>query len=1165
MMRWLFCLCFAVSVCIAATFGTVVPVEGSLSDIVLDPGRNLVYLVNTNLNQVNVYNIQQRRLTTTISTDNTPLAAAISPSGQYLYVAAAASSALDVIDLATQSVVNRITLPAQPQAVAVGADGRVLIATSGSGTGNTQNVLLIYDPSPSATTPLANVSVTPPPPVPPTLTVTNGKQFTGVQSHLLASPDGSLIVGVNLPSTTARVVFVYEASSGTMLRSREIANTTGVLSISPDGTKFMCGSTLFETATLTILAQQNLANAPFLVAPNTNFNTEANQGGSAFAPDGSAIYSAFNISPQTSPATNPDISELMLDDPDNLMISMGLQLPENLSGKMVISPDGGNLYAMSQSGLLAIPVGTMYNNPIAAVSSPVLVLQNDQCGATANQRSVQVNVTNLGRGQLTAIPQVLQVTNTGTAGLGTGFFGGGPGGGIFGGGGGFIFPIGIVIPPGGGGGGGAAGPGVVGAPATGTNAAVFANAPSERTTTTSSGTTFTFTYNPANGTSPGTLYTGHDWAIVSPQAINIPPRIHTYQNNRNAEANGTIVPIPIAESTTSGLQELVYDSSRQRIYISNAGMNRVEMYDVRKQQLMRPVKVGQLPQSMALSVDGNTLYVANTGGESISMVDLDQMQTTGRISFPPLPLFLNQAIATPTNIAVGLSGPLILMSTATAANGTSTATIWHVVGNQAVPFPPNSVIGTTAAGAANTLPGPVSMVATPGGEFILIVAGNGNMYLYDALLDKFVRNATTTSFTGSRGLGYYGAVTAGPKGQYYIVNGIVYNSSLTPLNPPTTTGGTATTTRPIAAVSPMSANAYLSFSQPIRTSATSAVTDAGQITLTSAATGNPMSLPVNVLEGPISQASTSARATAVNPRTMVADSSGANAYMLTQSGLSIIPLPATFSGGGPGGGGPGGGGPGGGVFTPPGGTSASTTPAVNPKGVVNLASYQTTVSPNGLLAIFGQNLAGSDMASSMPLPTILGGTCVTLDNTALPLFMSSAQQINAQIPASTRTGSHSLVIRSITNKTASASQSLTVSKYAPAIFSDPSTNQAVILHSDGSFVNEANPATRDQHLTMYAAGLGLPTGANVAPGAGAPSNPPIQLTGVEVFFGDPRYSQAAIIVNWAGLAPGFVGVYQLNLTVPGNHLKGDALPVTIKVGGVSSPTTGPVVPTVAVQ
>jgi uncharacterized protein (TIGR03437 family) len=54
-------------------------------------------------------------------------------------------------------------------------------------------------------------------------------------------------------------------------------------------------------------------------------------------------------------------------------------------------------------------------------------------------------------------------------------------------------------------------------------------------------------------------------------------------------------------------------------------------------------------------------------------------------------------------------------------------------------------------------------------------------------------------------------------------------------------------------------------------------------------------------------------------------------------------------------------------------------------------------------------------------------------------------------------------------------------------------------------------------------------------------------------------------VDWTGLAPGWIGVYQLNLRVPGVHMTGNALPVTIRVGSASSPTSGPVVPYVAVN
>jgi uncharacterized protein (TIGR03437 family) len=70
---------------------------------------------------------------------------------------------------------------------------------------------------------------------------------------------------------------------------------------------------------------------------------------------------------------------------------------------------------------------------------------------------------------------------------------------------------------------------------------------------------------------------------------------------------------------------------------------------------------------------------------------------------------------------------------------------------------------------------------------------------------------------------------------------------------------------------------------------------------------------------------------------------------------------------------------------------------------------------------------------------------------------------------------------------------------------------------------------------------------------------------VEVFFGPPGDSRAPVVVEWSGLTPGLIGVYQINVYVPGIRISGSSVPVTIKVGGVSSSTTGPVAPHVAVN
>ncbi|MDQ6706201.1 MAG: hypothetical protein M3Z85_09550, partial [Acidobacteriota bacterium] len=96
-------------------------------------------------------------------------------------------------------------------------------------------------------------------------------------------------------------------------------------------------------------------------------------------------------------------------------------------------------------------------------------------------------------------------------------------------------------------------------------------------------------------------------------------------------------------------------------------------------------------------------------------------------------------------------------------------------------------------------------------------------------------------------------------------------------------------------------------------------------------------------------------------------------------------------------------------------------------------------------------------------------------------------------------------------------------------------------------------------------GLGPTHGGTVVAGKPAPSSPLAITDKVQVFFGDPRLSQSQVIVQWSGLVPGYIGLNQINLVVPGAHTKGDALPVTIRIGGVNSPATGPAVPKVAVQ
>ena len=1093
-----------------ATFGSVVAVTGGASDLVLDDPRQRLYLVNSTRNQVEVYSIPQRRFLDPVAVEQLPLSAALSRDGRTLYVVCNGAASLVMVSTDRLQVAGRISLPAKPEGVAVGNDERVLISTVGTGAGNAFNVLLVYDPAASGTNQaITPVTVSPPAPANPLLPPQNlGRPALIPRSFLSASLDGRFIMGVNLPNANSRVAFVYEVASGVVLRSRTFTGVSPVVSVSPDGAKFMAGLSLLESNTLNVLAQQNAANANYPFPNGANFNLQQNQGGSVFTPDGRRVYTAFNIAPVQTPAARPNVSQLLVNDPDNLLIETAYQLPENAAGQMVISADGNNIYALSESGFLIVPIGTAAQNPIGLLDSNVQLLVNDQCGVYASQRTGTAFLRNVGRGRMTATASVQAEVTAAVPGIGGP---GGPGGGIVGGGG-------ILIP----------------VPGTGNVATnVTANAPQVRPTVQADGVGLSFTFNPAAARSLGTALPTHLFLVQSTEAINIPPAVRVYQNNRNSDATGSIFQIPINLTPAEGLTDMVQDITRQRLYIANSGLNRVEVFDMRAQRLLAPIKVGQLPRSLALSPDGLTLYVANSGGESISIVDLDALAVIGAVRFPALPFNSNVALITPRLITSTQRGPLVMMS-----NGT----LWRIVGRDAVPRQFNTAVVPPNAQGVQILTAPWTMSSSPNGEMSIVLAGNGFSYLYDALLDDFVQSRqviTTTPITG-----YYGPIAAGPRGQYFLVNGLVLNQALTPTSNAGTTPGTPPrpglpandVVRPVAAVAAIGATQFARFAQPSIANANAVITDNGTIEIVDVNTGAVLRT-ATPLERPLSTPTGNQRAN-IDGRTMAVDPSGTNAYVLTTSGLSIVSL------------------------APP---TQAARPSVNPGGAVNLASYTPEFAQGGLFSIFGRNLGDAASFSSTPLPTVLGNSCVTLNNQPLPLLLMSDGQINAQIPPTLAPGTYPMVIRNLNRLTSSVTTNLRVTKYAPAVFVDPVSQLPAILHPDGTPVSKDRPAQRDKRLTLYAIGLGPTTGGRVTTGMPSPADPLAETDEVKVYFGDPTIRGTEMIVEWSGLVPGYIGLYQINLMVPGARWKGQDLPVTVRIGGVSSPIKGPVVPYVTVE
>jgi uncharacterized protein (TIGR03437 family) len=195
----------------------------------------------------------------------------------------------------------------------------------------------------------------------------------------------------------------------------------------------------------------------------------------------------------------------------------------------------------------------------------------------------------------------------------------------------------------------------------------------------------------------------------------------------------------------------------------------------------------------------------------------------------------------------------------------------------------------------------------------------------------------------------------------------------------------------------------------------------------------------------------------------------------------------------------------------------------------------------------------------------LNGTQVALGDIALPVLYVSAAQVNALIPYSlSASANHPLLIQR--NGTSSVPLDVTVADVLPAIYS---TNQsgsgqgAVLLANQGLLAAPVNafpgsrPVKRGEFVEIYASGLG-PVENTPPDGAAAPAAEPLarmKLTPVITIGGAPVTN-----IIYAGLAPGQVGLYQINVQVPDGAAAGDAVPVVVTVGANPSNTV-----TIAVQ
>jgi len=239
-------------------------------------------------------------------------------------------------------------------------------------------------------------------------------------------------------------------------------------------------------------------------------------------------------------------------------------------------------------------------------------------------------------------------------------------------------------------------------------------------------------------------------------------------------------------------------------------------------------------------------------------------------------------------------------------------------------------------------------------------------------------------------------------------------------------------------------------------------------------------------------------------------------------------------------------------------------PSVNALGVVNNASFvagSNPIAPGAIAAVFGSNMTdGSSVLFSSfgpdgTLVTTLAGTTVTINGTAVPLFYATPSQLGIQIPVDL-TGSSASIEVTVGDKT-SATQNISIAPAAPGLFSTDQSGHgqgAILIANTNTLVaptgsiagRDSRPAKPGEFITIFCTGLGALTPA-LATGEKGTNNTTVDKPSVTI-DGNPA------TLEFSGIAPGFVGLDQVNVQVPAGTRTANDVPVVLTIGGKQSNT-----------
>jgi uncharacterized protein (TIGR03437 family) len=383
------------------------------------------------------------------------------------------------------------------------------------------------------------------------------------------------------------------------------------------------------------------------------------------------------------------------------------------------------------------------------------------------------------------------------------------------------------------------------------------------------------------------------------------------------------------------------------------------------------------------------------------------------------------------------------------------------------------------------------LAAAPNGASILIASDDGSVMLYDANVDS-----VTISRKDFQSLG--GAYAASAFGTY-VVGTSILNSSLVP----------------VARISPVtgSSSGFVFLDQ----------------------TGLFMSAPSSSSQGVLQRVN--ADGASIRPtRTVEAPVLGGSGAAFTRSLTTLYTrgffVALTTSG----------------VTVLSSNYDASVAPPVISR-VASAADGVSPIAPGGLFTIYGANLSPTNVATrEIPLPTALADSCLTVNGQPVPIIFVSPTQINGQMPFQA-VGNVTMIVH--TPGGVSDNYNLQVLPNSPSVFSaevaGPGTAFPTVVRATNNLMaTDTNPVHRNDTLVIYLTGLGSVT-PFVENGQPAPVDPLATTVAPPLV----TLGNEPLRVNFAGLAPGQVGLYQINVEVPFNAPRGLRVPLTITQGTAS--------------